>query len=71
MLAKIKLSSLKVLISKALIVSYIIGHDEFVLVKTVKGIKWYERKNSKILMIDEYFSNVKININHRKKTCQN
>ena len=35
LLAKIKLSSLKVLISKALIVSYIIGHDEFVLVKTV------------------------------------
>ena len=35
MLAKIKLNSLKVLISKALIVSYIIGHDEFVLVKTV------------------------------------
>ena len=47
MLRKDKLNKLEVLISKALIDSYI-SHDEFVSVKyCVKWILWNERRNKK------------------------
>ena len=51
LLAKSKLNSIEVLISKALIDSNII-HDEFVLInKVLKEVLWYKRKNQKVQTI--------------------
>ena len=46
MLTKSKLNSVEVSSSEALTDSSI-GHDEFVLINSVKRIYWYERRNEK------------------------
>ena len=65
-LAKSKLNSIKVVISKALIDS-VIGHDEFPLINIV--LKW--KKKPKILIINKHnWCNIR-NINIKKSVYRN
>ena len=70
LLAKYKLNSIEVLISKALIDSDI-SHDEFVLINIVLKESDELQKKSKILITNKYVWYNKRNINIRKRVYWN